>query len=207
MNQNGSRWYVLLPWVPVVVALYDQRGGAAVESIDAGWATIIAAVIAGGIAILAMIIDLVKTWRNSKTIGDIRNITADKIKPKVDSIDSRTEKQADKIDILISDLDHRKRMEAQFPKEASALDMISSGTSKVLDEFQKLNQQYLESQKEITALKVKNHDLVEKCNRLSVENAKLRGQVQSQGKGLPEKHDYGPTFKIYHIHDDWEPEP
>ena len=81
-------------------------------NIDAGQATIIGALIGGAVAV---ILDLFKSFRNGKAIGKIEETTSGEIKPKVNNINYLAERQTDAMALLVADLEHRKRMEVQFP--------------------------------------------------------------------------------------------
>ena len=180
MEQDNFRWEVLLPWIPVTVFLCCWWGGIKVGNIDAGQATIIGALIGGAVAV---ILDLFESFRNGKAIGKIEETTSGEIKPKVNNINYLAERQTDAMALLVADLEHRKRMEVQFPQGVSGRDMIYAGAKEMLVQCESLNAQYQKAQDKIAELTIQNHDLSQRCESLHLENENLRTQIQQLRKG------------------------
>lgn len=107
--------------------------------------------------------------RDGKSIDGISSDTS-QMKPKVENIEDIAKAQAKDIGLLVSDLDHRKRLEAEFPQGMSGRDLISIGSNRMIEENAQLNRQY----QELNLLYLKAQNSV---NELQAENAQLRSQI------------------------------
>ena len=128
-----------------------------------GAAAVIAAALITGV--ITLIVQGVQLKRDGKNIEATQAIAAD-MKPKVESINKQTEKQTDKLDLLVADLDHRKRLEASNPHGASAREALLSSAQALLEQNAQLAKQYSllmldyqQAQAEIAALKEEIHEL------------------------------------------------
>lgn len=179
MDSINIAW-MLLPWVPAVVSLILLWSGQSMGSTDLliALATIAAALIAGAIT---LIVDCRESKRNGKTIDRIDSTTMD-VKPKVESIEKLSQKQSEQINSLISDLEHRRRMEAQYPQEMSGKDMMMLGVNKLLEQYDKVSNQYQKAQEQIASLKIEN-------SKLRNQNQQLKAELQCSRKHFREKSD------------------
>ena len=130
-------------------------------------AAVIAAPIIAGI--VTLIVQSKQLKRDGRVIDETKAIATD-IQPKVNNIDYRTEKQLEKIDVLVAEVDYRKRVEANFPSGLSGRDLIHAGTQKLIDEGAERNLQYQE-------LSLKYQQAQNRIMELNVENSQLRSQV------------------------------
>lgn len=130
-------------------------------------AAVIAAPIIAGI--VTLIVQSKQLKRDGRVIDETKAIATD-IQPKVNNIDYRTEKQLEKIDILVAEVDYRKRVEANFPSGLSGRDLIHAGTQKLIDEGAERNLQYQE-------LSLKYQQAQNRIMELNAENSQLRSQV------------------------------
>lgn len=130
-------------------------------------AAVIAAPIIAGI--VTLIVQSKQLKRDGRVIDETKAIATD-IQPKVNSIDYRTEKQLEKIDVLVAEVDYRKRVEANFPSGLSGRDLIHAGTQKLIDEGAERNLQYQE-------LSLKYQQAQNRIMELNAENSQLRSQV------------------------------
>jgi len=138
-------------------------------------ATIAAALIAG---VITLVVDCRESKRNGKAIDKISSTTTD-VKPKVENIEKLSQRQAEQMNSLISDLEHRKRMEAQYPQGMSGKDLMLSGVNKMLEQYEKISDQCQKTQEEITQLKIENASLRN-------QNQKLKEELLRNGKPLRE---------------------
>lgn len=130
-------------------------------------AAVIAAPIIAGI--VTLIVQSKQLKRDGRVIDETKAIATD-IQPKVNNIDYRTEKQLEKIDVLVAEVDYRKRVEANFPSGLSGRDLIHAGTQKLIDEGAERNLQYQE-------LSLKYQQAQNRIMELNAENSQLRSQV------------------------------
>lgn len=116
-----------------------------------------------------IVLYVIQGFGNRKKIKQIASDTAE-ITPKINNIDYRTEKQLAKLDVLVADVDYRKRLEASFPSGLSGRDMIHAGAQKLLNEGAELNLQHQE-------LSLKYQQAQNRIMELNAENSQLRSQV------------------------------
>ena len=180
MQDTISSWsksITLLPWLSAVISVFtlwgyvlkviltvENLGVKLTVAVIGVAATVIAALIAGAVALIGQ-------WRQLKRDEKTIVSTLSEIKPKIDNIDHRTEKQSEKIDILVADVEYRKRLEASFPKGVSGKEMIRAGTTAMLEENENLLRQY---RKLSLAYNVAQNQISE----LSTENTTLRNKIQ-----------------------------
>lgn len=117
-----------------------------------------------------LLLYILQSFGSSKQIKTIATTTSE-IKPKIDNIDHRTEKQSEKIDILVADVEYRKRLESSFPKGVSGKDMIHAGTTAMLEENENLLRQYRE-------LSLEYNKAQNQISELSTQNTRLRNKIQ-----------------------------
>ena len=167
-----EEWYLILPWFPVGLAIINLWGevfmdnGDLITAIIAAAGVILAALIAGVVALIGQSRQL---KRDGKSIDETKAIASD-IQPKINNIDHRTEKQSEKLDIIIADVEYRKRLEANFPNGVSGRDLIQAGIQKLLSEGSELNLQYQE-------LSLKYQQAQNRIMELNAENSQLKGQL------------------------------
>lgn len=195
-------WIRLIPWIPVVLSLCWQRGG---KNMDGGQITIIAAIIAMA---TSFGVESLKAFRNGKTIAAIKDVTSEKIKPQVDYIAKESASQTEKLNSLVSDLEHRKRMEAQHPTAMEGQNMMLAGANLILTEYHEMQQRYNDLQAQYGDLRVKYHELSgnysaivaektrfqEELSQAKADMDSLKGQVSRSNASVPPM-------------DDWEFEP
>lgn len=145
-----------------------------INTIIATAGVLLAALITG---VVTLIVLFVQTKRDGKTIVETKAIASD-VQPKINNIDYRTEKQSEKIDVLVADVDYRKRVEANFPGGLSGRDMLQTGAQRLLEEGAELNQKYQE-------LSLKYQQAQIRIMELCVENSQLRSQVAELKTRLP----------------------
>lgn len=173
---------------------------------DGGQITIIAAIIAMA---TSFGVESLKAFRNGKTIAAIKDVTSEKIKPQVDYIAKESASQTEKLNSLVSDLEHRKRMEAQYPAAVAGQDMMIAGTNLILKECNELQQHYKDSQKQYGELKAKYRKLSSSYNAVSAENVRLQAELtQAKAelknlKGQMSRSNADATM----ARDDWDLEP
>ena len=143
----------------VILSLFSLWGTAimSIEDIPTAiWVAIIgaAATIIG--TLIANTGSLIGQGRQLKRDGErIEKISADaaEMNPTVVNIEKLAQNQSKDMALLVSDLDHRKRMEAMFPQSASAMSIITSGVNKLQDENLALKLKYENALAEIQSLK------------------------------------------------------
>lgn len=163
-------YLAILPWFSIVIFLYYGLGDIQVSDT-------IAIVVAAVPVMGAFLIDMIKSFRNGKTIDEIQETATKDIAPKVQSIDKAAEANSLKLDSLVSDLVHRQRLESQFPKGMQGVDMMSAGATALLQQCEKINQQYQEAQNEISELKIKNSKLEQENRSIEMQNARLLRRI------------------------------
>lgn len=168
-------WIRLIPWIPVVLSLCWQRGG---KNMDGGQITIIAAIIAMA---TSFGVESLKAFRNGKTIAAIKDVTSERIKPQVDYIAKESASQTEKLNSLVSDLEHRKRMEAQHPTAMEGQNMMLAGTNLILTEYHEMQQRYNDLQAQYGDLRVKYHELSGNYSAIVAEKTRLQEEL-SQAK-------------------------
>lgn len=120
-------------------------------------------------------------FRNGKTIAAIKDVTSEKIKPQVDYIAKESASQTEKLNSLVSDLEHRKRMEAQHPTVMEGQNMMLAGTNLILKEYQEMQERYNDLQAQYGDLRVKYHELRGSYSAIVAEKTRLLAEL-SQAK-------------------------
>ncbi len=189
MQEKRNYFWIILPWLPAVIGACCLWGYIVMVMLAAGNGTMeitvawigAAAVVLG--AIIAGVVALFGEWkqlkRDGKTIDKISD-HASELKPKVENIEKMAEQQSAQMDALVSDLDHRKRMEAQYPQGIAGKDMMMSGINEMLAQYEKISAQYQKAQEKITSLKIENAQLRNQNQQLKAKV--LRGDTQFREK-------------------------
>lgn len=173
-------WIRMIPWIPVALSLCWQWGG---KNMDGGQITIIAAIIAMA---TSFGVESLKAFRNGKTITAIKDVTSEKIKPQVDYIAKESASQTEKLNSLVSDLEHRKRMEAQHPTAMEGQNMMLAGANLILTEYHEMQQRYKDIQEQYGDLRAKYHELSGSYSTIVAEKTRLQQEL-SQAKADLEK--------------------
>lgn len=195
-------WVRLIPWIPVVLSLCWQRGG---KNMDGGQITIIAAIIAMA---TSFGVESLKAFRNGKTIAAIRDVTSEKIKPQVDYIAKESAYQTEKLNSLVSDLEHRKRMEAQHPAAMEGQSMMLAGTNLILTEYHEMQQRYNDLKTQYGDLRVKYHELSGSYSVIVAEKTRLQEELSKAKADLDRLKGQAPQPNSpVPLKDDWEYEP
>lgn len=125
------------------------------------------------VALLTIAGTLIATFwqlkRDGKTIDGISSDTT-QVKSDVQHIEKMSEQQSLDLRNLVSDLEHRKRMEAQFPKSVSGQELMEAGSNRLLEENAVLKHEYEDLQR-------KFGESLDKVNELTAENSRLRGEI------------------------------
>lgn len=197
MEDHWSGWLEYLPLASGILAAYLIIGG----EWNMDTAIIVALIGLSGTAI----IELIKAFKDGSIIRKTNDQTSD-MYPKVDNIAKLTEAQSKNISALASDLEYRKRLEAQFPQSVAGSNMIYAGVGEMLKQQESIDKQYQEAKDQIKALKIEVANLSSQCRDLSAENAVMRDQIQRLGNALrqAQQHNIAPNQEW--PHDDWEPE-
>lgn len=167
-----DKWCMFILWWPVGLSLINlwrvvfMGTQELIFTIISAAAVIVAALITG---IVTLIVQIVQLKRDGKMINETKTIASD-IQPKINNIDYRTEKQSEKLEVLVADVDYRKRLEARFPDGLSGRDMLQAGAQKLMEEGAELNHKYQE-------LSLKYQQSQNRIMELNAENSQLRIQV------------------------------
>ena len=178
MNKNTSQFIggCLLSLGGTVLVLSTLAGGSYNITLK-DWINIGVTVLGFLIIFLGVIFGaIILLKRDSKTIDSISGQT-NNMDPKVGHIEKMAEAQAKDIGLLISDLDHRKRMEAQYP-QGSGKDMIYSGVDKMLEQYKRISDQYWNAKQQISTLQQENAALSEQNKKLLTKNQQLERKIQ-----------------------------
>jgi len=173
MKRSNDFPWELLPWIVVIFSLFNLWGVAimSIENIPSAiWVAIIGAIATIVGTLIASTVSLIGQGRQAKQDGKrIEKISADTthMTPVVANIEKLAQGQSKDMALLVSDLDHRKRMEAMFPQSASAMSIITSGVNKLRDENLAIKLQYENALAENQSLKAENAMLRERIDKLT----------------------------------------
>lgn len=167
-----------LTWMWVVDIIMDSS----VKAACIGAAVTIAVAIVGGA------ISLYKEWKQSKRDGrHIEKIDAgiDCITPKVSNIEKLAESQSKDLGLLVSDLDYRKRVEAQFPS-GSGRDLILTGVDRLFTQYTKNCEQLASMRYEVLKKENENQTLRAENQTLREENLQLKEALRKFNRSMDE---------------------
>lgn len=176
-----DKWCMFSLWLPVGMSLVNlwrvvfMDNQDLIVAIISAAAVILAALIAG---IITLIVQSEQLKRDGKTIDETKTITSD-MHPKINNIDYRTEKQTEKLEVIVADIEYRKRLEATYPKGVSGRDLIDIGTQQLINEGSALNLKYQE-------LSLRYQEAQNRIMELNTQNSQLRSHVSQLKSRLKE---------------------